>query len=124
MSDPNLVTERLERLLTLLNRIPGRFATIYRPADFLATESGLEHLDSICMVLIAVGEEVKKIDRQTSGILLQKYPQIPWSDIMGMRDFLAHRYFEVDPEQLFNTCQQNIPQLIEVVKLMLNEKEF
>jgi len=76
------------------------------------------------MVLIAVGEEVKKIDRKTSGILLQKYPQIPWSDIMGMRDFLAHRYFEIDPEQLFNTCQQNIPQLIEVVKLMLNEKDF
>jgi len=121
MCDSTLLKERIERLLILLNRIPDRFSTIQAPADFLATKAGVEHLDSICMVLIAVGEELKKIDRQTSGTLLSKYPQIPWSNIMGMRDFLAHHYFEIAPDQLFDTCQNDIPELINVVKQILCE---
>lgn len=123
MSDSSLLKERLERLLMLLNRIPDRFATIQTPADFFATKAGLEHLDSICMVLIAAGEELKKIDRDTNGTLLVKFPQIPWHDVMGMRNFLAHQYFEVDPEQLFDTCQRDIPELIAVVEQMLLEIE-
>lgn len=123
MSDQSLLKERLERLLMLLNRIPDRFATIQTPADFFATKAGLEHLDSICMVLIAAGEELKKIDRYTNGTLLAKFPQIPWHDVMGMRNFLAHQYFEVDPEQLFDTCQRDIPELITVVEQILLEIE-
>ncbi|MGB0564128.1 MAG: DUF86 domain-containing protein [Spirulinaceae cyanobacterium] len=119
MSNPGLLKERLERLLLLRNRIPARFSSIQAPVDFLTTESGLEHLDSICMVLIAVGEEIKKIDRQTNGTLLPGFPQIPWDEIVGMRDFLAHHYFEADPEQIFNTCQQGVPPLIDVVQQML-----
>lgn len=121
MSDLKLLVVRLQRLLTLLQRIPFRFSTIQIPSDFIKDEQGLAHMDSICMVLIAIGEEVKKIDRQTQGALFVRYPQIPWKEVMGMRDFLTHQYFQIDPEQLFNVCQQDIPKFTETVAMMLDD---
>ena len=55
MSDNDLLIERLQQILTALERIPKRFESIAEPQDFCRTESGLEHLDSICMVLLADG---------------------------------------------------------------------
>ena len=45
-------------ILEALERLPGRFADIRTPQDFIATEAGREHLDSISMVLLAVGERL------------------------------------------------------------------
>jgi len=67
MSDPPLLRERLTAILEALERIPRRFANIAQPADFLTSEAGRDSMDGICMVLIAVGEEFKAIDRQTEG---------------------------------------------------------
>ncbi len=59
MSDDGLLLDRLTQILEALERIPRRFENIASPQDFYSTESGLEHLDSICMVLLAVGESFK-----------------------------------------------------------------
>jgi uncharacterized protein with HEPN domain len=77
MSDDSLLLDRLTQILEALERIPRRFEDIAAPQDFYSTESGLEHLDSICMVLLAVGESFKQINQKTKGNLLAAYPQIP-----------------------------------------------
>ena len=64
--------------------------------DFLLSPSGMEKLDAACMVLIAIGESVKNLDKITEGQLLPTYPSIPWKRVMGMRDIIAHHYFDVD----------------------------
>ena len=48
------------------------------------------------MILIAVGEEFKTVDRKTDGNLLSRYPQVNWRGVIGVRDFLAHGYFQVN----------------------------
>lgn len=80
-------------------------------------------MDSICMVLIATGEEFKKLDRETEGRLLAGYPQISWRGAIGLRDVLAHGYFQIDPEQLYAICSENIPSLIETVREMIQNLE-
>ena len=70
MSDASLLVERLKDVLSALERVPERFAGINRPADFIADEEGATRLDAICMVLLAVGEACKQIDRKTGGRLL------------------------------------------------------
>ena len=45
MSDNDLLIERLQQILTALERIPRRFESIAEPQDFCRTESGLEHED-------------------------------------------------------------------------------
>jgi uncharacterized protein with HEPN domain len=121
MSDRQLLVERLSSILEALERIPRRFAGIKTPSDFTDTDAGLDRMDAICMVLIAVGEEFKAIDRKTEGKLLSCYSEANWRGIMGLRDFLAHGYFQVNANQLFGICRDDIPLLIETVRRMILE---
>ena len=121
MSEDQGLLERLQMILSALERIPTRFSSIKEPSDFVTSESGIEHMDSICMVLIAAGEEFKKIDRTTEGKLFAQYPQIEWRGAIGLRDVLAHGYFQIDPEQLYKICNDSIPQLIETLRQMLRD---
>lgn len=119
MSDRQMLVDRLTAVLEALQRIPRRFAGISAPSDFTDTEAGVTQMDAICMVLIAVGEQLKKLDNDTHGALLAQYPNVSWRGIIGVRDFLAHGYFQVNPEQLFAICRDDIPALIQTVRGMI-----
>ena len=121
MYDRELLIEKLQTLLAALRRIPRRFASITEPSDFYLTEDGEDKLDAICMILIAAGEELKNIDRKTEGKLFPQYPAVRWRGAMGMRDVLAHTYFHVDAEQLFNICKNDIPTMIATLETMLSD---
>jgi uncharacterized protein with HEPN domain len=73
------------------------------------------------MVLIAVGEECKSIDNKTNGKLLSRYPEVDWRGVIGVRDFMAHGYFQVNAEQLFGICRDDIPTVIRTVRRMIQE---
>ena len=86
----------------------------------------MEKLDAACMVLIAIGESVKNLDKITEGALLPTYPAIPWKRVMGMRDVIAHHYFDVDAEVVFGVITKEIAPLktaIETFKEQLFGKE-
>ena len=78
-------------------------------------------LDAIGMMLIAIGENLKKIDYETDGELLKRYPSVNWRGAKGMRDILSHHYFDPNEIQVFNVCQTNIPELIPVVEKMIDD---
>lgn len=48
------------------------------------------------MLLIAIGEGVKGVDKLTDKKLLSFYPEMDWKGVMGMRDIIAHHYFDLD----------------------------
>jgi len=123
MYDRRVLVEKLGTLLEALERIPRRFSDIAEPADFYASDAGIDRMDAICMILIAAGEEFKNIDRKTDGKLLNRYPDVKWRGVMGVRDVLAHGYFQVNAEQLYEICENDIPALIETVKSMINDVE-
>lgn len=123
MYDAKVLLDRLRTLLEALERIPRRFAAIAIPADFYASDAGIDRLDAICMTLIAAGEEIKTIDHKTEGKLLSRYPDVKWRGVMGVRDVLAHGYFQVNAEQLFAICRDDIPELIGTVKTMIDDVE-
>jgi uncharacterized protein with HEPN domain len=121
MSDAGLLHERLESVLEALERIPRRFSAVPSAEYFTLTDDGKDRLDAICMILIAVGEAIKQIDNNTKGAVLLKYPEIEWSGVMGVRDVIAHGYFDIDVEQVFDICQKDIPVLIGTVRKMLED---
>jgi len=65
-----------------------------------------------------IGEAAKKIPSEVKN----KYPDIPWKDMTGMRDILVHEYFGVDAEVLWKTAKEDIP----ILKLVFKElrKEY
>jgi uncharacterized protein with HEPN domain len=101
-----------------VERINRRFVGITTPNDFLATDINHDKLDAIAMLLIAVGESFKKIDKETEGSFLKKYPDIDWKGVIGVRNILAHDYFDIDVEVIFKICQRDIPQLIKTLEQM------
>lgn len=115
MSDYALVFHTLDKILESLDIILERADSITSVDDFLTAPSGVVVMDSICMKLIAVGESVKNLDKITEKKLLMSYPQIPWKNIMGVRDIIVHHYFDVDADEIFRICTEDIPLLRPVI---------
>lgn len=115
------LVDRLGDVLKILERIPDRFESISEPDDFIADKEGLEHLDSICMVLIATGEAFRQIDSKTEGEWRRRYSQLPWVELIGMRNVIAHGYFDIDHEVVFNICKDDIPELIKILRVVIDD---
>ena len=73
------------------------------------------------MKLSAIGESIKNLDKITSHELLPLYSEIPWKNVMGVRDFIVHHYFEVDADVIFDICKNDIPLLITVINRMISD---
>ena len=111
MYDRELARELVAQILTALGRIARRAAPIATPGDFLADDDGIDRLDAIAMMLIAVGERCKNRDKITGGALLARYPGVDRTGVKGMRDVLSHHYFDLDPELVHAVCRKEIPPL-------------
>ncbi|MEM8505875.1 MAG: HepT-like ribonuclease domain-containing protein [Cyanobacteria bacterium P01_D01_bin.1] len=123
MSDPSLTYEKLLQIEEALQRVDRRFSSIKSPRDFLSSDSGTDMLDAIGMMLIAIGENIKKIDYETNGELLERYPSVNWRGAKGMRDILSHHYFDLDANEVFHICQTNVPELAIAIRTMITDMD-
>lgn len=83
--------------------------------EFLAdvkTQSAVLHQ------LLVMGEAVKRL---SEGLRL-KYPQVPWKLMAGMRDILIHAYDVVDLNQVWQTTQVDVPNLLSQIDPLLPPK--
>jgi uncharacterized protein with HEPN domain len=67
MYDRELALEILEQIYLSSQKILKRFQPITSYGDFTDSDWGMEKLDSICMQLIAIGENLKKLDTELSS---------------------------------------------------------
>ena len=111
----------LENIILSIQLIQERFSSIKSSDDFFKNKVGLEHLDSISMRLIAIGEGFKNIDKLTSNQLLKQYVGIDWKGIKGIRDRLSHHYFDIDSEIIFDICNTNIDELLQTTSKILSD---
>ena len=72
--------------------------------------------DAVRLRLIEIGEAVKRISPE----LLDAEPEIPWVDIAGMRDQLAHHYFDTSHAIVQATIDSDLPPLSEAVERLMS----
>lgn len=72
--------------------------------------------DAVRVRLIEIGEAVKAIDPD----LLAQEPGIPWVDVAGMRNHLAHRYFDTAHGIVQATVTDDLPPLVAAVQRLLD----
>jgi uncharacterized protein with HEPN domain len=121
MFDKDLVQAILLQIDEAIEKIKKRTAHVESPDYFTGTPEGMEKLDGIAMLFIAIGESLKNIDKITAGTLLSKYPEIDWTGVKGFRDIIAHHYFDIDAEQVFWICKHNLGPLSVTIKKMIRE---
>jgi uncharacterized protein with HEPN domain len=119
MSDRELIRAIITQILTAIGRIERRAATVTQPSDFISSETGYDMLDSVSMMLIAIGESCKNLDKITGGALLARYPEVDWKGVKGIRDVISHHYFDINPEIVFAVCHKQIPLLRRTFEAML-----
>ena len=110
-----MVLETLDKIDTAINRLQERTMQIHSADDFLSSPVGIEKLDAACMVIIALGEAVKTLDKLSDKKLLPTYPSIEWKKVMGARDIIAHHYFEVDAEEVYNIIKNDLAPLKQAI---------
>lgn len=61
-------------------------------------------------------EIIGEASRAISDEFKEKHKDIPWHQIIGMRNRLIHEYVDVDEEEVYRTAKNDIPQLREDLK--------
>lgn len=123
MYDKALAIEILQQILHALRTILQRFEPVKSADDFTSSPAGMEKLDSICMLLIAIGENLKNIDKVTGGSLLPLYPHVDWKKAKGMRDLISHHYFEVDAEVIYHVCKNYLDSMAQTITRIIEDLE-
>ena len=58
------------------------------------------------------------MDKITNKELLPHYPSIRWKDVMGVRDIIAHHYFEIDAEEIYYIIKNDIDPLKSAIQFL------
>jgi uncharacterized protein with HEPN domain len=119
MYDKTLVIDGLRDIEEALLHIIDRTSWIKSVDDFATTPKGMDMLDVATIRLMAVGEEVKKLNKRTQGQLLSQYPAIDWKKIMELRNIIAHEYFLIDAQDIFDTVQNDVQPLLTTIQQMI-----
>ena len=74
---------------------------------------------AVIRALEIIGEAVKKIPVSVKN----RYPQIPWKEMAGMRDKVIHEYSGVDLKRVWSTAKKDIPDLKPIFEKILKDFE-
>ncbi|MBO5810634.1 MAG: DUF86 domain-containing protein [Bacteroidales bacterium] len=118
-SHNELAVNILKQIEKAIEKIQERTKDINHVNDFITSSFGMEKLDATCMLLIAIGESLKGFDKVTNKQILSKDKSIPWNDIMGVRDIIAHHYFDIDAEEIFNIIKYDLEPLLYAIRELI-----
>ena len=121
MHDEELLYYSLKRIASTIERIMNNSQAIDNSQYYVLSPAGMERLESTCMLLLAIGESIKGIDKMTQKQLLPNYPEVDWKGAMGIRDIIAHHYFDIDEFIVFDVVKNKLPGMLETINKMIEE---
>jgi len=72
---------------------------------------------ALTRLLEIIGEAANRVSQETQ----QRYPQIPWRQIVGLRNRLIHGYDAVDLDILWDIVRHDLPELIAVLERIIKD---
>lgn len=74
-----------------------------------------EKQSAILYQVIVIGEAVKRLSPE----FRRQHPEVPWKDIAGMRDIVAHQYDRVVLDDLWSMVVSDVPELLAMIEPLL-----
>jgi uncharacterized protein with HEPN domain len=80
--------------------------------DFKTFSNDEKTLYAVIRAIEIVGEAAAKVPDEVRS----NYPRVPWREVKGMRNKLVHNYFGINMEVVWQTVQEDLPELVEALK--------
>lgn len=110
-----IVEETLKQIRDSIHNLESWNESLTDVKDFHTTPEGVKTLAADCMLIEAIGEGFKQIDDRTKGLLLPSRPEIPWKAVKGMRDRIAHGYFDINSDFVWDVIKNDLLPLRDAV---------
>jgi uncharacterized protein with HEPN domain len=102
-------------ILTILEAVDkiAEYSRGYQSADEFYNNS--RDFDAAMMNFIVIGEMVARL----SDEFTEKYNQVEWGKIRGLRNIVAHNYFGIDAEEVWDIIQSHLPKFRDNLRQLL-----
>lgn len=107
-----IVIDALEQIKSAIENLLSWNEGIDDMNTLLMSPGGMQDLAGNCMLIMAVAEGFKKIDKMTDGQLLVIRPEIPWKQVFGLRNRIAHGYFDIDTDIISEVINNDLEPLL------------
>ncbi|MGB9596009.1 MAG: DUF86 domain-containing protein, partial [Candidatus Poribacteria bacterium] len=77
-------------------------------------------IDAVIRKLEIIGEAANRIPKEITG----KFNNINWEGIIGLRNIIAHQYFDIDLRIIWRIINDQIPELKEHLQRILSSKNY
>jgi uncharacterized protein with HEPN domain len=113
--NPNDPRQHLQDALDSIQQIQKYFEG-KNPVDL---EENDMLFDAIVMRLQVIGEAVKKLPKS----MHEQYPQIPWREIIALRNYISHAYSFLDASRFYNIIVEELPKLEKVLRELFAQSD-
>ncbi|HEV2851562.1 MAG TPA: DUF86 domain-containing protein [Thermoanaerobaculia bacterium] len=87
--------------------------------DFESFYDDAKTQSAVVLQILILGEASKRL----SPGFRDRHPEIPWSDIMRMRDKLIHHYEGMDPGEIWQAAKEDVPALLIFLDRLIGAEE-
>lgn len=84
--------------------------------DYTSLSSDRRTQAAVLYEIVVIGEAANRLSPE----FREEHSAIPWKDIIGMRNILAHQYDKVDSEIVWDVIHRDIPELVALLQPLLS----
>lgn len=112
--------DRLDAILESIELIQEWSKGMTELHDFMVSPGRVMAFNACVMRLQVIGEHVGKLLKDNSKPL-DKYSDIPWHAIYGMRNIISHEYANIDEEIVVSAINDDLPKLKTAIEDLLKQ---
>jgi uncharacterized protein with HEPN domain len=106
-----------ERLRDIKDAIVAIHGHLSRAREQQAARHDALLHDALLFQFVVIGEAVKNLAPETR----KSEPAIPWADVAGLRDLIAHEYFRIEIDRILAIVERDLPPLERAIARLLGE---
>lgn len=114
-----VIEDTLKQIRDSISNLEEWNKSYHDVSELLSSPDGMKTLAADCMLIEAIGEGIKRIDEHTNQKLFVHRPEIPWHAVKGMRNHIAHGYFDINSDLVWDVVKNNIPPLRDAIDYLI-----